>query len=77
MNRTPVKYTWKLSTGTPLSGERHSHRMKGKSKGGKSGGSSIPRGLPRSSSQFSKDVHYGSHASIAKQIGEALLRAGL
>lgn len=76
MNRVPKSLSYNFSKENPLKEERHSHRMKGK--GGKAYRcSKPPRSTPKVSVGFSKDVHYGSHANVCKQIGEEMRRLGL
>lgn len=77
MTRPIPQYNWALSEGEPLKGERHSHRMKGKSKGRGYKTDTPPRALPKINGQHTPEVHYGSHKKIEHQIRDEMLRLGL
>lgn len=75
MPRIKPTYAFEFSKGAPLKGERHSHMMKGKSKR-VSSGAKPPRAMPKSN-QLKVEVHYGSHAKIARMIGNEMRKLGL
>lgn len=76
MNRIKKGLVYSFSSGTPLKGEKHQHRVKGKS--GKAYRSdAIPKGVAHKAAGFGGDVHFGSHANIARQIGAEMRKRGL
>lgn len=76
MNRIKKELKYSFDNGPTLKGEKHQHRVKGKS--GKTYRSdAIPKGVAHKAAGFGGDVHFGSHASIARQIGEEMRKRGL
>lgn len=76
MSRVPKMLSYTFSSDPPLKAEAHSHRMKGKA-GKPFRGPKAPTGHAKKSSQFTKDVHYGSHSAVGKAIGAEMKRLGL
>lgn len=80
MPRTKPVYAWTFSTDLPSKEEAKSssayHRVTGK-KGKAYKSDSIPNALPKKDAMIVHDVHYGSHKSIERQIGEAMRELGL
>lgn len=76
MPRTKPQYEWPLTSGEPLKAESHSHKMKPKAGGKRYKESREPVQLP-SRSQGVTNVHFGSHKSIERQIGDEMRRLGL
>ncbi|AJT60780.1 hypothetical protein [Citrobacter phage CVT22] len=64
MPRPVPEYKWSFTNSAKLKGEQGSHTMKGKVKGKSFKQAKPPVSLPKTSSQFAKDVHYGSSYAL-------------
>lgn len=76
MPRPVPKYQWGFTSGEPLKGEQHSHRIPGKAKG-KGYKTDKPAAAMPTQAQTVTDVHCGSHKAVERAIGAEMKRLGL